>query len=673
MRILIAAVLLGYCSIAATETRPTPPTIEAMAAFPAMWGFSLSPDGHHLAALEGRGEDRTILVWDTDALANKPTVIGSRQMKVLSVAFIKNDVLAVRMWQPFDLHFDKTTKTFVTKLYFTDLAGKDWREPLQQSAARSEVEEIEQAIADPSILDSLPNDPEHVLVVNDIGVNQGDIYKVDVKSGRAERIQRKQENTGGYVTDLEGVVRARTTLDTDTKGAYVATEFRNPVSNGWEEHFRSYAKDRDVVEVVGFSKNPDVAYVQSNVGRDKAAIFEYDVRNRKLGSAVFEHKFFDASSIRVNHVKGEHFGEIDAFGFNGPTEREMYYVSNWMQALDRQVSPAFGIADAPQLLVDPATGDRATTPMRIGRNWRLVSTSLDRSISVIGVDSPTEPASFYLLRGQKLALLSRSYAAIDPAALGESRLVYYKARDGLDIPAFLHTPSKDLCGAGPWPAVVLPHGGPWARDGLEFDYFMWLPMLTSRCRAVLQPQYRGSADWGRRLWLAGDAEWGQKMQDDKDDGAKWLIERKVAIPGRIAMFGFSYGGYAAFAAAVRPNGLYKCAIAGAGVSDIDRIWAQFYTNPYFRDRQGGTVKGLSPLSKADQISIPIYVFHGDRDQTVPIKQSEWFVSKAKGAGRDVTYREFKDFAHGPVWTRQTYAEVLRGIDDYLNKGCAGGL
>ncbi len=673
MRIAIAVLLLGPGSVALADTRPTPPTIEVMAAFPAMSSFSLSPDGKHLAALEAHGEDRTILVWDIDALSTKPTQIGSRQMKILGVTFIKNDVLAVRMWQPFDEHFDKTTKTFVTKLYFTDLAGKDWREPLQQPAARSEVEEIEQAESAPSILDNLPNDPEHVLVVNDIGVNQGDIYKVDVKSGRAERIQRKQENTGGYVTDLEGVVRARTLLDTDTKGAYVATEFRNPVSNGWEEHFRSYAKDRDVVEVVGFSKNPDIAYVQSNVGRDKAAIFEYDVRNRKLGNAVFEHKFFDAASIRVNRVQGAHFGEIDAFGFNGPAEGEMYYVSDWMQALDRQLTQAFGITDAPQQLVDPATGETATAPMRIGRNWRLISTTLDRSASVIAVDSPTEPVSYYLLRGQKLSMLSRSYPGIDSAALGESRLVYYKARDGLNIPAFLHTPSKELCGAGPWPAVVLPHGGPWARDGLEFDYFMWVPMLTSRCRAVLQPQYRGSADWGRHLWLAGDAEWGQKMQDDKDDGAKWLMDQKIAIPGRIAMFGFSYGGYAAMAAAVRPNGLYKCAIAGAGVSDIDRIWARFYTNPYFRDRQGSTVKGLSPLSKADQISIPIYVFHGDRDQTVPIKQSEWFVSKAKGAGRDVTYREFKDFAHGPSWTRQNYAAVLHGIDDYLTKGCAGGL
>jgi dipeptidyl aminopeptidase/acylaminoacyl peptidase len=322
--------------------------------------------------------------------------------------------------------------------------------------------------------------------------------------------------------------------------------------------------------------------------------------------------------------------------------------------------------------VDPATGEGATVAMRVGPNWTPESASLDRKVLVFSVESPTEPASYYLLRNGQLTELAKTYPDIDPRALGKASLVYYKARDGLDIPAFLHTPSTELCGAGPWKTVVHPHGGPWARDALGFDYSMWIPLLTSRCAAVLQPQYRGSEGWGRRLWTAGDREWGQKMQDDKDDGVKWLIEQKIAIPGRVAMFGFSYGGYASMAAAVRPNGLYKCAIAGAGVSDIDRIWAKYYTNRYFRDGQSGTVKGLSPLSKADQIQIPIYVYHGDRDQIVPLQQSEWFVSKARGAGKDVTWREFKDYAHGPAWTRATMADQLRGIEQYLATGCGGG-
>jgi dipeptidyl aminopeptidase/acylaminoacyl peptidase len=195
--------------------------------------------------------------------------------------------------------------------------------------------------------------------------------------------------------------------------------------------------------------------------------------------------------------------------------------------------------------------------------------------------------------------------------------------------------------------------------------------MVSRCRVVLQPQFRGSAGWGRTLWLAGDAEWGQKMQDDKDDGAKWLVGEKLADPARMAVFGFSYGGYAAFAAAVRPNGLYKCAISGAGVSDIERIWAPFYTNPFYRDRQSATVKGLSPLSAADKIAIPIMVYHGERDQIVPVIQSELFVEAARKSKQKVDYHVLQDYAHGPAWTRQTMARQLKLIDVYFSAGCGG--
>ncbi|HVO08816.1 MAG TPA: hypothetical protein VMT83_18650, partial [Burkholderiaceae bacterium] len=412
-----AGLLLVTLAVAA----PQVPTIASMAAYPKMSGFSLSPDGKHLAALEARGEDRVILVWSTDALSAPPTVIGSKQMKIRSVAFIKNDALAVGMWQPYDLHFDKTTKTFVTKLYFTDLQGKDWREPLPQPNAKSDVEEIEQSLSDPTVLDTLPNDPTHVLVVNDIGVNQGDIYKVEVSSGRAERVQRAQQDTAGYLTDLDGAVRARSVLSTDDKGAYIATEIRNAATGSWEEHFRSYAKDRDVVEVVGFGKDPNLAYVLSNVGRDKSSIREYDVAKRQFGNTVFEHKFFDAAGMRVSNFKDSHFGDIEWFTFDGPAEGERYYVSDWMQSLDRRVAAVFKIAESPQRLVDPATGASATVPMRVDRNWRLVSMSQDRSLVVVAVDSPTEPFTFYLLKDNKLQVLSPGYPTVDPAALGSSK------------------------------------------------------------------------------------------------------------------------------------------------------------------------------------------------------------------------------------------------------------
>jgi dipeptidyl aminopeptidase/acylaminoacyl peptidase len=672
VRTYIAAALLLVASLVhAADGKPVAPSIDVLAAYPKMSGFTLSPDGRHLAALEGRGEDRVILVWKTDALSAPPTVLGSAKMKIQRIEFIKNDTLAVTLWQPYDLRFDNTTKTFISKLFFADLEGKNWREPLQQPVPRSKVQEIEQSISSPAILDALPNDPANVLVVNNTGSDQGDIYKVEVATGKAVRIQRADEKTAGYITDLSGEIRGRARLDTDEGGAFVFTEIRDPKTGAWQQHFKSYAKARDVVEVVGFSTDPNIAYVLSNVGRDKAAIYEYDITARKLGEVVFQHKFFDALGMGVWHVKDANFGQVEFFTYAGPREGDFYFNSSWSREMDARVAKALNIVTEPQQLVDPATGDTAKAAMRTSRDWRPISLSQDRKVMVFAADSPNEAAAYYLLKDNSLTVLAKAYPDIDPRALGLSRLVYYKARDGLDIPAFLHTPSTELCGPGPWKTVIHPHGGPWARDAMGFDGSMWVPLMTSRCMAVLQPQYRGSQGWGRKLWMAGDREWGQKMQDDKDDGAKWLIDQKIALPGHIAMFGFSYGGYASMAAAVRPNGLYKCAIAGAGVSDIDRIWAKYYTNVFFREGQSTTVKGLSPLSKADQIQIPIYVYHGDRDQTVPIEQSQWFVAKAKGAGKDVTWREFKDYAHGPAWTRQTMGEQLKGIEDYFVKGCGG--
>jgi dipeptidyl aminopeptidase/acylaminoacyl peptidase len=666
-----ALVLLAGVLVLAADSKPVPPTIDAMAAYRKMSSFTVSPDGVHLAALEARGEDRVILVWKTDALSRPPTVIGSSKMKIQAVQFIKNDTLAVSLWQPYDLRFGPTTKTFINKLFFTDLEGKNWREPLEQPVPRSELQEIEQSISTPAILDALPNDPRHVLVVNNTGTNQGDIYRVEAASGKATRIQRADDKTAGYVTDLEGNIRGRVRLDRDGGGSFVSTEIRDPVSGAWSEHFKTYAKDRDQVTVIGFAKDPNIAFVLSNLNRDKAAIFEYDVTARKLGEVVFQHKYFDANGMASWRVKDGNFGDVEYFTYAGPREVDHLYNSAWTKDLDQRIAAALKMSTEPQQLVDPATGESSRVAMRMQHDWAPVSMSQDRKVVVFAVDSPSEPATYYLLRNNALTVLSKSYPGIDPRALGTSKFVYYKARDGLDVPAFLHTPSPELCGAGPWPTVIHPHGGPWARDAFGFDYSMWVPLMTSRCNAVLQPQYRGSDGWGRKLWMAGDAEWGQKMQDDKDDGVKWLIDQKIAIPGRVAMFGFSYGGYASMAAAVRPNGLYKCAIAGAGVSDIDRIWAKFYTNEYFREGQATTVKGLSPLSKADELKIPIYVYHGDRDQIVPIEQSQWFVSKARSAGKDVVWKEFKDYAHGPAWSRAIMADQLRGIEEYLAKGCGG--
>ncbi len=642
-----------------------------------MSSFTLSPDGKHLAALEARGEDRVILVWKTDSLDQSPTVIGSSRMKISGVEFIKDDLLAVSMWQPFDLRYDNIVKTFISKLFITDLQGKNWNEPLPLPRAMSRAQELEQSLTNPTVLDTLPNDPDHILVVNNVGSNSGDVYKVNVRSNRAERIQRSEEKVAGYVTDLQGNLRARLKADLDGKGAFISASFRNSESGDWEEHFRSYVKDRNINEIIGFSDDPNIAFILSNVGMDKAVIYEYDIASRTMKEVLFQHRVFDAARVLVNRNKNSgdiRFGEILGITYDGPrggSGNDVQWTSAKSRALDTAIRAALRIQSEPIKLTDTATGQSVSTEYDSETTYNLIDYTADLNTVVLSTSGASHPPETYLLRNGTLTLLSKSFPDIDPASLGTTSLIYYKSRDGLDIPAFLTKPNEELCGSAPWPAVVHPHGGPWSRDTMTFDGSMWVPLMASRCIAVLRPQFRGSKGWGRKLWMTGDAEWGQKMQDDKDDGAKWLVSQNIAKPDRIAMFGYSYGGYSAFAASVRPAGIYKCAIAGAGVSDIKRIWSRFYTNPFFRQAQAPTVDGLNPLDKAGEIQIPIMVYHGERDQTVPIEQSDWFVAKAKQSGKPVVYHKLADYAHGPAWTRKIMADQLGYIEDYLLNDCGG--
>ncbi|MFI4973507.1 MAG: alpha/beta hydrolase family protein [Caulobacterales bacterium] len=296
--------------------------------------------------------------------------------------------------------------------------------------------------------------------------------------------------------------------------------------------------------------------------------------------------------------------------------------------------------------VDPGTGLKARIPVADGADVHFAGASDDLKYILVVKSGPKQPPEFYLLTdGAKLALLGKSRPWIDPAALGDTRLVEYAARDGLMIPAFLTTPPKDVFGPGPYPTLIEPHGGPWARDDMDWDVSGWIQYFAARGFALLQPQFRGSEGWGQKLWRAGDGEWGQKMQGDNDDGVKWPIDQHIADPARVAMFGYSYGGYAALAASIRPNGLYQCTIFGAGAGDLAEIEQATFDNRFQREFQHPTIAGLDALAHAKEAKIPVMLYHGDRDQTVDVEQSRKFAAALKAAGKPYRYVEIKDMGH----------------------------
>lgn len=284
-----------------------------------------------------------------------------------------------------------------------------------------------------------------------------------------------------------------------------------------------------------------------------------------------------------------------------------------------------------------------------GLTVRAASTNLARDRVIVEADGPHKPPTYYLLdrnTHQATQILS-AYPNLTEADLGEMKPYPYKARDGLDIPAYLTLPPGKL--PKNLPVVVMPHGGPDSRDSIGFDW--WAQFLANRGYAVLQPNYRGSYGYGEKFTEAGLLQWGLKMQDDITDGVKKMIADGIADPKRICIVGASYGGYAALAGATFTPGLYACAMSYAGVSDLPEMLSN-ERGDWGKDSQalsfwfsrvgssydnGEQIRATSPARHADQVTCPILLVHGEGDTTVRIKQSELMYDALKAAGKDVQF------------------------------------
>lgn len=668
----LALLGLGLGLALSPSTAVTAPiSAKAFTDQPAISGVTLSPDGRHIAAITSPdGQMTTVSVWSADNLAKPPTVISVDKVRILGVSFLKNDRLLIRTIQTFTAGVQRT---HLSREFVSDLQGKSWTDLLPDGRRRTEFDEFLAKLGNAQLLDTLPMDPTHVVVIDQRPDTAGDIVKVDVYSGQTERIDRASDRFGGQQLDLKGQVRARQEVGYVDGKAYIAQWLKNPDSGKWEEHFRSFVKDRETFGVAGFTPDPNIIYVLSDRGRDKTGIYEYDIRQRKILEPLFEHKLFDASGV-LQSDRAENHGEVLGFVYNAAAPT-WYWIDPTLASLNKSVRSALGVKTKSIDWIDPANGEKAKFPVIDGADAEISDWSDDLKTFIVTKSGPRQPSAYYLLDGAgKLQLLGASKPDLDLASLGDTRLTQYTARDGLVIPAFLTTPPASF-GAGPFPALIIPHGGPWARDNLDWDVAGWTQYFASRGYAVLQPQFRGSQGWGQKLWRAGDNEWGQKMQDDNDDGAKWLIDQKIAAADRVALFGYSYGGYAAMVAAIRPNGLYQCAISGAPGS-LAMFKRVTQASRLGREFQRPTVAGLDAIDHAAEAKIPLLLYRGDRDSNQAVSDSKelrGFVADMKAAGKPYRYFEIKDMGHSyDTWTPAMAAQQLTEMDAFLAKECKPG-
>ncbi len=309
-----------------------------------------------------------------------------------------------------------------------------------------------------------------------------------------------------------------------------------------------------------------------------------------------------------------------------------------------------------------------------GARLRFVSASATFSTFVVRVDGPKYGFAYQLvdMAARKAQRIGDVYDGL-PGVL-ETRRITYAASDGLDIPAYLTLPpggaAKNL------PLVVLPHGGPQARDTADFDW--WSQGLAQQGYAVLRPNFRGS-NLSQQFVEAGYGQWGRKMQTDLSDGVRFLAKEGLIDPARVCIVGASYGGYAALAGATLDLGVYRCVASISGVSDLTRMLAnvdakhlgrqnfeQRYWNRFMgvSGSQDPALDALSPIKHVEAVSIPVLLIHGRDDTVVPFEQSQAMFDALKRSKKDV---ELVTMPHEDHWLSrsETRLQMLRSVVAFL--------
>ena len=290
-------------------------------------------------------------------------------------------------------------------------------------------------------------------------------------------------------------------------------------------------------------------------------------------------------------------------------------------------------------------------------DFAVVSRTAADDAWLVAFTSDRGPVSWYKWdrAAKKGSLLFTAQPKLEGLPLAEMRPVVIKARDGLSLNCYLTlpvgVPARGL------PLVLFVHGGPWARDTWGYNpYPQW---LANRGYAVLQVNYRGSTGYGKKFLNAGNRQWGLKMHDDLIDAAKWAIAGGIADAKRIAVFGGSYGGYAALAAATMTPDFFACNVDIVGPSNLKTLIGSIppYWKPIrsmFDVRMGNVddpkdadlIRNASPLFRADKITKPLLIGQGANDPRVNVKESEQIVDAIEKNKGSVTYVLYSDEGHG---------------------------
>jgi dipeptidyl aminopeptidase/acylaminoacyl peptidase len=452
------------------------------------------------------------------------------------------------------------------------------------------------------------------------------VERIDTTSLARRTIEPARAGAAEYISDGRSTVRIVGMRGTSSSGYdrnRMSYSYRKPGDRSW----------LPLSQLVGQSGGGDIGFDPHAVDPDLNVAYGFDDKDGR--QALY--KVALDGSLKRDLVLARPDVDIDSLIRIGRQNR----VVGASYATDRREVEFF----------DPALRTLAASLRKALPGQPLITfvdASADETKLLLFAGSDVDPGRYYLLdrTTKKMGEVAPARFDLAKTTLASVKAITFRAADGTMIPGYLTLPAgsdgKNL------PAIVMPHGGPGSRDEWGFD---WLSQFfVARGFAVLQPNFRGSTGYGSAWFQKNGFQSWRTAIGDVDDAGRWLVSQGIAAPDKLAIVGWSYGGYAALQSSVLDPGLFKAIVAIAPVTDLEalreesRNFTSFLRVDTFIGH-GPHIQAGSPARNADKIKVPVLLFHGDLDRNVGIGESRLMASRLRGAGGKVELVEFHGLDH----------------------------
>jgi len=622
--ILILYLLVVLFSLTRVEAEPQIIPRELLFGNPAKARPRLSPDGEQLAYLAPLDGVLNVWVRTLDA-ADDRAITKDTHRGIMSY-----------FWQEDSKHI----------LYVQDTDGdENWR-LYSVNVATQEVKKLTPFDGVQVRLLAHEKDfPNDVLIqMNKRDPTFHDVYHLDLLTGDLKMVAENPGNFTSWIADSKLKVRGATVAGTDGSDSLL---IRDTEDSDWKKIATWDLEDTMASGPLGFTKHGESIYLKDSRGVNTGRLVKMEIGSGKI-DVLAEDPDYDVSGVLVHPDSYE----IQMVFFT--KARQEWRVLD--ASIQKDIDAIRGLNDGDFVIV---SRDNSL------RQWLIAFVKDDGPVDYYLYDSEKKSGTF--LFNNQPELEDYTLARMEPISL--------TSRDNRTLHGYLTLPpgvSREEI-----PMVLLVHGGPWSRDTWGYDpRAQW---LANRGYAALQVNYRGSIGYGKDFVNAGDKEWGGKMQEDLVDATNWAVKQGIADPQRLAIFGGSYGGYAALVGVTFTPDLFRCAVSIVGPSNlitflqsVPPYWKNYLSTLYRRVGNPATeadfLKSRSPLFKVDQIKVPVLIAQGANDPRVKQAESEQIVEAMKRKGLDYEYILFEDEGHGftrPENRLKFYADAEKFLAKHL--------